>query len=208
LLRQMILENVIGQVTTVHVDFFIGPHFGGFREQMQHVLLADMAIHPFDAARYITGANAESVFCEEWNPSNSWYQHGASVAAVFRMTNGVRFTYCASWCADGFRSSWDASWRIIGTKGTLIWDGDNDVRAERISVAGAFLSETEVILPSREPAAELTRGHYSVMKQFLTALNGGPLPETRSADNIHSLAMVIGAVRSAESGQRVPVEAT
>ena len=208
LLRQMILEDVIGQVTTVHVDFFIGPHFGGFREQMQHVLLADMAIHPFDAARYIIGANAESVFCEEWNPSNSWYQQGASVAAVFRMTNGVRFTYCASWCADGFRSSWDGSWRIIGTKGTLVWDGYDDVRAERISAAGGFLSETEVVLPSREPAPGLTRGHYSVMKQFLAALNGGPPPETRSADNIHSLAMVIAAVRSAESGQRVLVDAT
>lgn len=207
LLRQMILEDVIGEVTTVHVDFLIGSHFGGFREQMPHVLLADMAIHPFDAARCIIGTNAESVFCEEWNPSNSWYQHGASVVAIFRMSTGVRFTYRASWCADGFRSSWDASWRIIGTKGTLIWDGYDDVRAERIKVAGGFLSETEMVLPTREPAPELTRGHYSVMAQFLNAVNGGPLPETRSADNIHSLAMVIAAVRSAERGERVPVEA-
>lgn len=207
LLRQMISANVIGEVTTVHVDFFIGPHFGGFREQMQHVLLSDMAIHPFDACRYIVGANAESVFCEEWNPINSWYQHGASVVAVFRMTNGVRFSYHASWCADGFRSSWDASWRIIGTKGTLIWDGYDSVRGERIKGTGGFFSETESIVPSQEPAPELTRGHYSVMSQFLSALNGGPPPETRSADNIHSLAMVISAVQSAERGERVLVEA-
>ena len=202
----MILEDVIGQVTTVHVDFFIGPHFGGFREQMQHVLWPTWPFIRLMPPATSSG-NAESVFCEEWNPPNSWYQQGASVAAVFRMTNGVRFTYRGSWCADGFRSSWDASWRIIGTKGTLVWDGYDDVRAERISLAGGFLSETEVILPSREPSPELTRGHYSVMKQFLTALNGGAPPETRSADNIHSLAMVIAAVRSAESGQRVPVDA-
>jgi len=207
LLRQMISADVIGEITAVHVDFFIGPHFGGFREQMRHVLLADMAIHPFDACRYIVGANAESVFCEEWNPSHSWYQHGASVAAVFRMTNGVRFTYCASWCADGFRSSWDASWRIIGTKGTLIWDGYDSVRAERVKASGGFFSETEIILPNQEPAPEMTRGHYSVMAQFLSALNGGSPPETRSADNIHSLAMVIAAVQSAERGERVRVEA-
>jgi predicted dehydrogenase len=207
LLRQMISADVIGEVTTVHVDFLIGPHFGGFREQMQHVLLSDMAIHPFDACRYVVGANAESVFCEEWNPKNSWYQHGASVVAVFRMTNGVRFSYHASWCADGFRSSWDASWRIIGTKGTLIWDGYDSVRAERIKSTGGFLSETEIVLPGQEPAPELTRGHYSVMAQFLSALNGGPPPETHSADNIHSLAMVIGAVQSAERGEWVPVEA-
>jgi predicted dehydrogenase len=207
LLRQMIVEGVIGEVTTVHVDFFLGPHFGGFREQIQHVLLTDMAIHPFDAARYIIDANATSVYCEEWNPPNSWYQHGASVAAVFRMSNGVRFSYRASWCADGFRTSWDGSWRIIGTKGTLVWDGEQDVRAERIKTSGGFFSETEVILPTREPAPELTRGHYSVMRQFLGALSGGPMPETRSSDNIHSLAMVDAAIRSADKGQRVPVSA-
>jgi hypothetical protein len=45
------------------------------------------------------------------------------------------------------------------------------------------------------------------MAQFLSALNGGSPPETRSADNIHSLAMVIAAVQSAERGERIPVEA-
>ena len=44
---------LIGELTAVHVDFFIGAHFGGFRDQMQHVLLLDMAIHTFDAARWI-----------------------------------------------------------------------------------------------------------------------------------------------------------
>ena len=39
----------------VHADFFVAPHFGGFREEMDHVLLLDMAIHTFDAARYMTG---------------------------------------------------------------------------------------------------------------------------------------------------------
>jgi len=206
-LRQMILDEVIGTVTAIHTDFFIAPHFGGFREHMQHVLLADMAIHPFDAARYLTGENGESVFCDEWNPTNSWYQHGASAIAIFRMTNDVRFTYRASWCADGFPSSWDASWRIIGTKGTLIWDGHDDVRAERIKASGGFFSETEIVRPSEEPAHELTRGHYSVMAQFLTALKGGAPPETRSSDNIHSLAMVIAAIRSADRGEQVSVEA-
>ena len=47
-LREMLLRGVIGELTTVHVDFFVAPHFGGFREVMPHVLLADMAIHAFD----------------------------------------------------------------------------------------------------------------------------------------------------------------
>jgi predicted dehydrogenase len=212
LLRQMVLDDIIGEITTVHADFFVAPHFGGFREVMPHVLLSDMAIHAFDAARFVTGLNARSVFCEEWVPKNSWYTSGPSVVAVFRMMSDVRFSYRASWCADGFRTSWDAVWRIIGTNGTLIWDGENDPRAERLPAdhltaqPNVFLKEMEIVLPTVEPDPLETRGHFSVMRQFLSAVNGGPPPETPSSDNIHSLAMVLGAIESAEQGKWVEVK--
>jgi predicted dehydrogenase len=210
-LREMVIQGVIGEITTIHVDFFVAPHFGGFREVMPHVLLADMAIHAFDAVRFVTGLNAQAVFCEEWIPKNSWYASGPSAVAVFRMAEDVRFSYRASWCADGFRTPWDAVWRVIGTKGTLIWDGENEVKAERLPAdhltaqPKAFLKEMETVLPTTEPDPMLTRGHLSVMHQFISALNGGPPPETRSSDNIHSLAMVLAAIESAEQGKWVEV---
>jgi len=201
-MRKMLEAGVIGEVTTVHVDFFAGPHFGGFRESMPHVLLADMAIHPFDAVRFLLRVDAEAVFCDEWVPKNSWYRYGPSVSAIFRMANGVRFTYRASWCADGFRTSWDGAWRIIGTEGTLIWDGYNEVKAEQVKFQeGVFLNETELILPKEEPPEPEIRGHFSVMNQFVEAVRGGPKPETNSADNIHSLAMVLAAIESVETGR-------
>jgi predicted dehydrogenase len=205
-LRQMLSDGVIGELTTLHVDFFVAPHFGGFREVMPHVLLADMAIHAFDAARFVSGLNAETVFCEEWIPKNSWYASGPSVVAVFRMSSGVRFSYRGSWCADGFRTPWDAAWRVIGTEGTLIWDGNEDLKAEKLPAdhlsaqPNAFLKEMETVLPTIEPDPMEARGHFSVMNQFLSAFNGGPSPETRSSDNIHSLAMVLAAIESAEQG--------
>ena len=210
-LREMLLQGVIGELTTVHVDLFIAPHFGGFREVMPHVLLADMAIHAFDAARFITGLNAQAAFCEEWIPKNSWYASGPSVVAVFRMAAGVRFSYRASWCADGFRTSWDGVWRLIGTEGTLIWDGEENLKAERLPAdhltaqLNVFLKEMETVLPTTEPDPAQTRGHFSVMNQFLSAVTGGPLPETASSDNIHSLAMVLAAIESAEKAGWVEV---
>ena len=126
---------------------------------------------------------------------------------VFRMAAGVRFSYRASWCADGFRTSWDGAWRVIGTEGTLIWDGEEDLRAERLPAdhltaqPNAFLKEMETVLPAIEPDPAETRGHFSVMNQFLSAATGGPLPETVSSDNIHSLAMVLAAIESAEQGK-------
>ncbi len=208
LVRQEIAAGTIGEVIEVHTDFFIGPHFGGFREEMLHVLLADMAIHTFDAARFLIGSNATSVYCEEWNPVNSWYRHGASALALFNMANGVRFSYTGCWCADGFATSWDASWRVIGREGSLLWDGLNDVRAAVLRSTGKFLNDAEIVTPTHEPDPDLTAGHESVMRQFIRALKGGgPEPETVSSDNFHSLAMVAAAIESAQRGQKVGVEA-
>ena len=52
-LCRFLASGAIGPVTTVNCDFYIGAHFGGFRDHMAHVLLLDMAIHTFDAARLI-----------------------------------------------------------------------------------------------------------------------------------------------------------
>src|SRR5262245_25974825 len=49
-------------------------------------LLLDMAIHLFDAARALTGADAQTVYCDSYNPSWSWYDGPAAAAALFRMT--------------------------------------------------------------------------------------------------------------------------
>ncbi|RWC19695.1 MAG: Gfo/Idh/MocA family oxidoreductase, partial [Mesorhizobium sp.] len=54
-IRRFLESGAIGVPTSIHADFFVAPHFGGFREEMAHVLLLDMAIHTFDAARYMVG---------------------------------------------------------------------------------------------------------------------------------------------------------
>ena len=59
-------------MTTLHADFFIAPHFGGFRDTMEHVLLRDMAVHAFDSARFLAGADPLTAFGTSWNPEESW----------------------------------------------------------------------------------------------------------------------------------------
>ena len=41
---------------------------------MESPLILDMAIHTFDQARFITGADPVSVYCHEFNPPGSWYK--------------------------------------------------------------------------------------------------------------------------------------
>ena len=53
-LRRQLAE--LGPIGSLSCEFFKAPHFGGFREQMAEPLLVDMAIHQFDLARKLIGA--------------------------------------------------------------------------------------------------------------------------------------------------------
>jgi len=206
-IRRFLDSGVIGRPTSIHCDFFLSPHFGGFREDMEHVLLLDMAIHTFDAVRAMTGLEASRVYCREWNPPNSWYRQGSSAAAIFDMAGGAVFTYHGSWCADGERTSWEASWRIVGERGSLVWDGFDAIRAEATSGArdGLFDSTIEAEVSPLDPA-DRVGGHLGVMQDFVAAVRGGASPETAGADNLKSLALVFAAIKSAETGRAVDVE--
>jgi predicted dehydrogenase len=204
-MRSFLASGEIGTVTSVHSDFFLGPHFGGFREAMENVLLLDMAIHTFDAARYIIGAQPQAVYCHETNPKGSWYAHGASAYAIFEFEMDVTYTYRGSWCAQGLRTSWESAWRVIGDRGTLTWDGHDTFKAEREVATGGLLRDAEVVPVPPLAADARIGGHEGVMRDFVEAVRTGATPETVSYENIKSLAMVIAAIESAKIRQRVTV---
>lgn len=198
-------DGLIGRLNAIHGDFFVGAHFGGFREQMPHVLLLDMAIHTFDAARFMSGQEPIAVYCQESNPHSSWYASGSAANAVFELSGDAIFTYRGSWSVEGANTSWDASWRIVGSTGTLLWDGEDGLSAKVIDGHEGFFRPLRAIDVPPAADAEQTRGHASVIRDFLGAISAGRQPETAGADNIKSLAMVFAAIDSAAKGQRVSV---
>jgi len=205
-LRAFLAQNPIGSIATAKSDFYIGAHFGGFRDRMKHVLLLDMAIHTFDAARYITGADPIAVTCHEWNPPGSWYDHDANAVAVFEMTGGVVYTYCGSWCAEGLNTSWESDWRITGTNGSCGWDGAGDYKAVAVTKTEGFESElNDLEVGDYDTSHGATGAHEGLIREFVHCVRTGTAPETICTDNIKSLAMVFAAIESAETGQKVEI---
>ena len=142
--RQAAFKDLVkkcGKLGIINADFYIGAHFGGFRDAMDHVLILDMAIHTFDAARLITGADPVSVYCHEWNPIGSWYAHGANANCIFEMTGGIIFNYRGSWCSEGLHTAWESDWRAIGTHGSLRWDGGEQPRASVVQKNGLAMEK-------------------------------------------------------------------
>ena len=206
-IRATLAGGALGDLTGIHCDFFVGAHFGGFREQMQDVLLIDMAIHTLDAARFMAGKTPLAVYCHQSNPKHSWYAHGSVANAIFEFSDDVVFTYRGSWSAEGANTSWDSSWRVVGTKGTLLWDGAEKFEANVVAGDTGFFRPLTPIEVAQPQALSQTHGHASVLSDFLDSIEGGRAPETAGSDNIKSLAMVFAAIESARTRQRVEISA-
>lgn len=199
-----LIEQQVGQLGILNSDFYVGAHFGDFRDEMAHALLLDKAIHTLDAARYISGADPVSVYCEEFNPPWSWYHGGSSATAIYEMTGGLRYTYRGSWSAEGRHTSWESEWRAVGTYGSATWDGSGAAVAERVAQTDGFYSTFETHAAVAEP--DMPAGITGSLRDFVSALRTGTTPMGECHDNIKSVAMVFAAIESAETGQRVSID--
>lgn len=203
-IRLAVRNGLAGRVSTVDCDFYIGAHFGGFRDRMRSPLLLDMAIHHFDLARFLTGQDAVAVYAREYNPAGSWYAHGAAAACVFEMSGGAVFSYRGSWCAEGFHTSWNGDWRLCGEHGTILYRQDHAPAAQVVAETGGFHSMMrDAELPEPTVTAQTMQG---ALREMLEYLRTGRIPQTECHDNIKSLAMVFAALESSRTGRRVVVE--
>lgn len=199
-IRKAILGGRIGAVTSIDADFYIGMHFGGFREEMAHPLIVDMAIHHFDMARYLSGLDGEAVYARAFNPKGSWYKGEAAASAIFEMTGDAVFNYRGSWCSICPPTSWNAAWRILGEKGCILWDGEDPPRLfKEQRTQSKRVACRELKLPLRSMKHT---GQAEALREFLRALKAGRQPSGWCGDNIKSLAMVYGAVSSSDEGRR------
>ena len=190
----------IGPVGLVNCDYYMSRNFGGFRLEMPCPLIVDMAIHHFDMARFMVGVDPVAVYAKEFNPRWSWFKGDAAASCIFEMTGGVIFSYNASWCAEGCETPWAGNWRIVGRKGTLIYEDEQDPRGE-VRVGRGVGSPLKKLKPLRSPLRHATwRG---ALREMLAYLRTGKRPQCECHDNIKSLAMVYTAVESAAKARRI-----
>jgi predicted dehydrogenase len=205
-LRQGVADGAIGRPMALSADMFMAPrHLPGHPlEGQRHPLLLDMAVHTFDQARFLSGAEAIRVVCHELTAPHSWYAGAAAAIATFEMEQDIVFSYRGNWIAEGFRTSYDAAWRISGARGTAVWDSfgapECEVAAGPPPAQGMGQVE-HTVWPVPEPRDRT--GHAAALDALLDALEAGRRPETDAAENLGTLAMVFAAIRSAEERRAV-----
>jgi len=203
-MAQTVAAGKLGPLTTINCDFFKAVHFGGFREAMPSPLILDMSIHHFDMARMISGKDPVSVYAEEFNPAGSWYKGDVAANCIFEMSDGVRFTYRGSWCAEGCHTSWHGHWRVIGQRGTMLFENDQLPYGQVLVGPTSVATELTDLEVTRSPVEHTSM--HGALREMLRFLRTGERPQTECEDNIKSLAMVFAAMESSRKRRRVPVK--
>ncbi len=203
--RSVLDSGALGAVGALSVQFFKGPHFGGFREEMPYPLIIDMSIHHFDMMRFFLNASPSSVYGKSWNPPWSWYRGDASAAVTAHFDNGVIANYTGSWCSQGQETTWNANWRFECANGVLTVEDDR-VFVQRWSgiverpgyrhVGNEAKTEVPLVTMERQAQSYL-------LHEFYEAVTQGRQPGTPCQDNIRTVEFVFDVVESFRTGAPV-----
>jgi predicted dehydrogenase len=205
--KQVLDSGVVGEVGDVFINFHKAPVFEGYRSTMDEPLITDMAIHHFDQIRHLLGVEPVSVTAVSWNPKWSWFKGNAVAQIRFEMANGTRILYNGNWVSTGSQTTWDGDWNLQGDGGEVFWSNN------KVVVRTRDLYKTVFMKGAVEVNGEL---HYDLvhldfeerlgsLHEFAAAIREDRQPETSGADNLNSIAMVLGALRSVKTGKTVTI---
>ncbi len=172
-----------------------------FRYSMRHPYVLDMSVHHFDLLRAATGRDVRSVCARGWRVPDSPFVHHPAVAAMVDLEDGVPVIYEGDWATCEPETSWNGEWEIVGEEGRLLWSGDTDERGNGEVVVERW---GEGPIPVEQPSLEFVE-REATLQALRAAVEDGVTPETAAVDNVRSLAVMLGCLRSIEEGEPVSV---
>jgi len=205
--QRLVMEGELGELASIRISCrrdtrtLFAPD--DFRYSMRHPYVLDMSIHHFDLIRAATGRDVRGVYARSWRVPDSEFVHDPAVAALLDLEGGVPVLYEGDWATFGPETSWNGEWEILGEAGRIIWSGSEEDRGtgevvlERWGEEARLIEQRDLEYVEREATLQALRA----------AIEGGETPETVAADNVRSLAAMLGCVRPIESGEPVDVAA-
>lgn len=185
----------LGELSIVHRQNITRGTVGGWRETMAQPYLFDMAVHFFDLVRYLSGLEAERMYARTYRPAWSMFKGAPAIWAEASLTGGVHAEVTGTFSARGFETVQEGMITLTGSGGTLRYGEDRRVRLYRDGK-----SDEIPMLPMAETDCVYTLSH------FLECLRNGARPVTDLDDNLRTFSMVLAALESDGSAQRVAVE--
>jgi len=199
-LRRSLTQGELGRLLALRVLFRRStpakpnPWPQEWRRRQWSFLLNEITIHHFDMCRFVTGRDAEWVWCHGW--ALPWNPDGPeSVSAVVGLRDGPIMDYSGRIRAlAGPNTLFDGDWLIETDRGCASWAGQEPAWEPGKGEAGALLDA--------KGFPGFDRG--GVLTELAGAIEGRtPAILPTAEDNLKSLAMVFAAIRSSREGRKV-----
>lgn len=194
--RRLLDEGFLGTVNTVVVGFHRPWGMGAHYVEIPYALLIEMAVHHFDTLRYVLNRDAVRVWAHTWNATWGWHKGDVGHTVVFEFQDSIVVTHHALGCSVGKADHWQGEWRIDGSEGSLTWENGKLIYGRSLPPDKATTKELPLDpLPLVDTKA--------VLAEFVSAVKEKREPECSAQDNLKTLAMVFGAIKSAKRKQWV-----
>jgi len=194
-MHDLMSSGVIGDPELVFIQYFVKHRFpsNDWRNRYRYPVLIENATHHFDLLRYITGSEPKFVQGSAFGSDLTKNWTYPSVSIQYAMSGGINFHFAASWAYDGFKTPWEGVWRVHGTEGSIVWDGE----------AVKVYKDTETVyrMEKISPKDSLRM----VLTEFTAALTEGRRPAVDIHNNIKTLQMVFSAIESIETGRKISI---
>jgi predicted dehydrogenase len=193
-IREMVQSGALGQVGYIHQDaFFVREGYSGSYPQ-PYPLLVQGSIHFFDYLRWVLDQDALTVWADCWNPPWTEGEGMRCAYVAFEMSGGCRVCYRGIATADD-HTNWTCNWRIEGEKGILKVVNDRVyLNDEEVPVAW----EDEIDISD----LNLPVLNKMVFEQFIRYLEKDEEPGFSGRNNLNSLEMAFGAIKSSQTGRK------
>ena len=190
----MVQSGALGQVGFIQQDMFFGRDgYGGTFPQPQPVLL-QAAIHHFDYLRWVLDQDATAVWADCWNAPWTDGEGKRSVHVNIEMAGGCRVSYRG--LATAMReSNWTCNWCIEGENGLLTVVNDHILFNDQ-EIPASWDDDVDI--------DDLNIGALNkiVLEKAIRYLENDEEPGFSGKNNLNSLEMVFGAIRSYGTGQK------
>jgi predicted dehydrogenase len=198
--RRVLDEGLIGQVGQVDLRWYMNwadiP--GSFYVTAPYMLINDMMVHHFDMMRYVLNADPVTVHAITWNHPWSWLKGDSAHVIVFEYPGGMRATHVSLGAAVGKCTTYWGDWSINGSRGSITWELDRMWHSHLHRTDEPVNRE---ILPDDVPDQ-----YVAIVDEFFCAIDENRDPECCAADNLKSLTMVFGAIKSTVEERRVSLD--
>ena len=201
-LKHAVSSGMLGKIWMTCCEIYVNADLSSVRNTLPYPMLQDQAIHSFDSARFFLGTDAKTVYAHSYNPEGSPYNGDGSGACIFEMNDGSTLVFNAVMGTDYMKTPWHSQWRVIGQKGTAVWNGLDPVAHAEIRQEDGSIKAVDI-----EPSPDWNGivWHEGAINEMFEDLKAGKESASSCYRNYGSVAMEFSALESIRLGGKAEV---